>query len=1105
MRSSRLISLRRWCAAMATGLAVLTSSCNGLPLLPEREGDDGCPGCQAKSCTKPTVMALAHDLDCLEKHIERYGSVVAKQPDVWGQARMTQHRDEFEKQMKLETSTFKESLQGSLSRSDQAFFSQALALSAAVSGQQAGVLPPSPVLTESVTATKGTTVVTPTPLPAPTATAPTTTDFDTVIKRSDAMKPLGVAFTSSTGGTLSISLEPTERIDQEARYLNHLQHLRRINEGDDTADAPGYSLNLVRLPVSVLPGKCTDEGYGAEISFTATPYLSPELLPMTFRNLVVNDLLDQLGLPLTQVLNDKDLVGAYLSNKDKVREVLCALRCECADEGLNCRQDIDPPCPPPSPCQEEARTDGPASAPLARRPATPVQRTYALQLRQQLRSRIVVPSLPATKGRRALLPFPPSQMFEVYGAEPLFNVAHEAYLAFQRDPANRQFVHYPDVQGYLQEELNGAYKFLADPHNHGLWDFCNPDLVTAIRTHQDEVVRSMRCHFLIAVQNLTKAPLGTPECVPLPDVAHSALATFAWAYIVESALLTDQLVTDMKQTAAAKGCGCAHEGWQPYYLPDPPPEARQAFNEYVHCRWPIHVFALDPENETQNIADAFSLRRELQLAMSLAFVSGQINANSMTRFARRIEQDYETIALNRTIVGFSHGEDTFGWRFYPRFQTPDIAGNLTVFFRDLLIGGPNRNAVLRQRRLEPGIRECVAIVIMPSFVPYVTFDSTANWFKLTDPKCKELNAAQAMRLSRAVKSIQECGAHAGDGDCYRCGDLPLLLRKAEQLSQRLPLQSQMVQVPYENTLGGFAMFNTGVTDLAPQLKGWYGTEGINPNTNTTLFLVGDHFSVLSTRVVAGGVEVPAADHQQLLSRQVVQVIVPPGAQVLHDKDGDFVDVHVATPYGITQHLLIPAYTPGTPKAATKADEGFTLDKSTLEISYCWDQGKRAGGGSCVFKPICWKPDGLNLQWKDATGSVLPAVHISFKFSDQLAEAQDLRLTKDKTGAFSGDYAIDVPHLAATIATYLNSQGFNPNNPPESLTLATQAIDITPTDGTTGVANTHGVQKVSCNNTLTVTFKADPAAAKQGCCPPVPCPELLPPPKVTDKPQNDGAP
>ena len=60
----------------------------------------------------------------------------------------------------------------------------------------------------------------------------------------------------------TIALEPTVVEEQKARYLNALHELRRINEGDDTADSPGYSLNLVRLPVSILPGNRTDVGYG---------------------------------------------------------------------------------------------------------------------------------------------------------------------------------------------------------------------------------------------------------------------------------------------------------------------------------------------------------------------------------------------------------------------------------------------------------------------------------------------------------------------------------------------------------------------------------------------------------------------------------------------------------------------------------------------------------------------------------------------------------------------------------------------------------------------------------------------------------------------------
>ena len=92
------------------------------------------------------------------------------------------------------------------------------------------------------------------------------------------------------------------------------------------------------------------------------------------------------------------------------------------------------------------------------------------------------------------------------------------------------------------------------------------------------------------------------------------------------------------------------------------------------------------------------------LALSLAFTSGQMSAQSFTRYARRIELDMETIALNRTQVGFSHGNDTFGWRFYPRVQSPPTDSNATVLFRDMLLGGPCRNAELKTMRLEPGQR-----------------------------------------------------------------------------------------------------------------------------------------------------------------------------------------------------------------------------------------------------------------------------------------------------------------------------------------------------------------------------------------------------------------
>jgi hypothetical protein len=81
-----------------------------------------------------------------------------------------------------------------------------------------------------------------------------------------------------------------------------------------------------------------------------------------------------------------------------------------------------------------------------------------------------------------------------------------------------------------------------------------------------------------------------------------------------------------------------------------------------------------------------------------------------------------------------------------------------------------------------------------------------------------------------------------------------MLKHVDQIAARLPLQTQMVEVPYENAAGGFELFSVGVTDLAPQLNGYYGAPGINCNRDavTSLFLVGANFSVHQTRVIVGG-------------------------------------------------------------------------------------------------------------------------------------------------------------------------------------------------------------------------------------------------------------
>lgn len=92
-------------------------------------------------------------------------------------------------------------------------------------------------------------------------------------------------------------------LDQRKRFLDHLHEIRRINEGDDSSDSPGYSLNLVRVPVSVIPGDKTRENFGAEVTLTAESVVTEELLVTTFRELVINDLVDQLALPIVKLLD----------------------------------------------------------------------------------------------------------------------------------------------------------------------------------------------------------------------------------------------------------------------------------------------------------------------------------------------------------------------------------------------------------------------------------------------------------------------------------------------------------------------------------------------------------------------------------------------------------------------------------------------------------------------------------------------------------------------------------------------------------------------------------------------------------------------------------
>ena len=187
--------------------------------------------------------------------------------------------------------------------------------------------------------------------------------------------------------------------------------------------------------------------------------------------------------------------------------------------------------------------------------------------------------------------------------------------------------------------------------------------------------------------------------------------------------------------------------------------SKDVFRQYVRLRWPIITFSLDPVTDQQNIADSFSLNRDLQLAVSFAFATGQINFSQLNTFRRQIQQSSDTIALNRTITGFIQSNDTFGFRFTPRFQNPpNQRTNVGVIASQLIWGGPPPNYQIRKSKLEPGVRELNAVLLIPTFLPAMRMNVSTNWFKLTDPEHLVHHTGKMMERGRQVQELRDSGA-----------------------------------------------------------------------------------------------------------------------------------------------------------------------------------------------------------------------------------------------------------------------------------------------------------------------------------------------------------
>lgn len=268
---------------------------------------------------EPTpVEELAKKLDTLEKHIDKTGSIVVKAPDVWGESRLMSHRGDVETQLRARLNTFEVTTNAIQSTREAAFLAGALSLQQQVTGTNQAL---------------------------PTTTADSLIDNPSAASNGNILPRSGFERVTAEGkavsGTPNVQLEPVVALDQLNRYLNHLNELRRLNEGDDITDSPGYALNLIRIPVSVLPGRQTERGYGAEVQITVDPYISDEILPLAFRDFVTNGVVNRISADVMDIASTVDI--------QEVRRLLLEHYSGVNAESAGDTTETSPPGPPPIP------------------------------------------------------------------------------------------------------------------------------------------------------------------------------------------------------------------------------------------------------------------------------------------------------------------------------------------------------------------------------------------------------------------------------------------------------------------------------------------------------------------------------------------------------------------------------------------------------------------------------------------------------------------------------------------------------------------------------------------------------------------------------------
>jgi len=831
-----------------------------------------------------TPEQIANSIDCVEDNILNDGTVVVKHPDVYGQSRMTLYRRDFEKQLYNAINNFNVILSARIARSDQLALASQTALQGALStpsgGRRRGTTAPSTSHTSSTTVVPVASSHNDSSSSSSPGSGSGSSDgtgagatggaivpnifASGTITPSGPFTPFGgKPFQNVGGDPYQLGLEPTVYLDELKDYQDHLNEIRRANMGDDTADSAGYGMYLVRMPISIQPAERSLKGHGAVLTATLHHDFGPEFLAPTYRNLVVNDLVDQLSPIVYELIRSNvlkrinhrartsvDVFDNYI--KADLPSLTHLNGAELAEPSI--RQHLyfvfgdnhTQHCAPGDKVSSN-QTQG-AGKTIVR---ANTDKTIAEARTDSIISAANTVTIAITRTNNQAYPISPENYDNVFINQNLCVLA-----LFARDASTSVEPKASEIRAYLRRCLEAAYDVVSKSDTQAYYESAVGAMEVNLRNRD---WKSIQRDYVNLAMNLPgdfkykEFPNPQDPCIRQNAVLLDPMTILCHAIIVEAALLNTQLREDMTRVFRKKNLPCDGVESMSFHYRNPPPAIEEAFQTYVKHRWPIITFAIDPQVEQQNIDDASSIRRDLQLALSFAFSTGQIRFNQMIQYQRRLEEDAETIALNRTVTSFAHGNETFGFRFYPRYQNPPQEPSTVHSLYNLIVkGGPGRNYQTRNSKLEPGFRELNVVVLMPSFMHGVTMDVMGNFFRLVDPDEMQIPRARmieqgrkVVELRRELAMVQSCGD-------YRAGDLRRLAVQIDQLEAMLPMQTIEINVPYENTLGGFQLFQEGTTSLVPQLDIYEGVESIDPDVDNDVLIFGKHFSIQETYVVVGG-------------------------------------------------------------------------------------------------------------------------------------------------------------------------------------------------------------------------------------------------------------